>query len=110
MFEAVTEYAANTYKDLYVFVFDRNRMIELKDNQRIPTGFNNEEYAEQKADIIDAAWTWKIDPRRPREIAIDYKVSRAGSVEQTRVVWTREGNRLVRKGEVPRVLLEEPDK
>jgi len=101
-FEATTEYAGNTYKDLYLFVFE-------KDDQRIPTGFNNEEHVEDKRAVVDATGIWKIDPRRPRELTIDYTIKSGGRTETARVVWTRNGNRLVRKGEVPRILLEEPD-
>lgn len=109
IFEAVTEYAGNSYKDLYVFVFDKMHAIQLKDDQRIPTGFTNEEHVEDKGAVVKATGVWKIDPRKPRELAIDYTIQRGGAVETTRVVWTRNGNRLVRSGEVPKVLLEEPE-
>ncbi len=109
IFETTTEYAGNTYKDLHVFVFDKLAMVELKNSQRIPTGFNNEDHVEDKKAVVDASGLWKIDPRRPREISIDYKIVAGGKTEEARVVWTREGNKLVRKGDVPRVLLEEPD-
>lgn len=108
-FETTTEYAGNTYKDLHLFVFDRHRVVELKDSQRIPTGFSNEEHVDDKAQAIEAAGVWKIDPRRPRELAIDYTIRRNGKSERVRVTWTRQGNRLVRSGEVPKVLLEEPE-
>ncbi len=108
-FETTTEYAGNTYKNLHIFVFDKFSVVELKDSQRIPTGFNNEDHVEDKKAVIDASGVWKIDPRRPREIAIEYKVVAGGKTEEARVVWTREGNKLVRKGNVPKVLLEEPD-
>lgn len=108
-FEFTTEYAGNTYKDLRLFVFDKYRIVELKDDQRIPTGFNNEEHVEDKRAVVDASGVWKIDPRRPRELAIDYTIKTGGRTETARVVWTRNGTRLMRKGEVPRVLLEEPD-
>jgi hypothetical protein len=108
-FEATTEYAGNTYKDLYLFVFDKFTLVPLQTDGRIPTGFNNEDHVEDKSALIEAAGTWKIDPRRPRELAIDYSIRRGDKVETSRVVWTRNGNRLVRSGNVPKVLLEEPE-
>jgi hypothetical protein len=108
-FEFTTEYAGITYKDLRLFVFEKHNVVELKDDQRIPTGFNNEDHIEDKRAIVDANGVWKIDPRRPRELAIDYTIKIGERTEKARVVWTRNGNRLVRKGEVPRVLLEEPE-
>ncbi len=108
-FETVTEYAGNTYKDLHIFIFEKYDAVQLKANQRIPTGFNNEDHVEDKKTLIDANGVWKIDPRRPRELVIDYTVSSAGKTDTARVVWTRNGNRLMRTGEVPKILLEEPD-
>lgn len=108
-FEFVTEYAGNTYKDLRLFVFDKFRVVELQDDQRIPTGFSNEDHVEDKKALIEATGVWKIDPRRPRELSIDYTINKDGRAETTRVVWIRNGQRLVRKGQVPSVLLEEPD-
>ena len=108
-FEAETEYAGNSYKDLYIFIFDKFDIVQLKDVQRIPTGFNNQDHVEDKSELIEASGVWKIDPRRPRELAIDYKVVNGGKTESTRVVWTRNGARLERNGVVPKALLQEPE-
>lgn len=111
VFETTTEYAGITYKELRVFVFDEKakKVHELKSDSRIPTSYDNADNVEDKTKLVEAVGSWKLDPRRPRDVIVDYKVTFEGKTTETQVYWTRNGGKLERTGDIPKMLLEEPD-